>query len=52
MKGGICPIFFANFFISVFLAKGVYFLQNANTLNFELLFRLYHDPQSKYSAFI
>ena len=32
--------------------KGVYFLQNANNLNFKLFLSCIHDPQRKYSAFI
>ena len=32
--------------------KGVYFLQNANNLNFKLFLGCIHEPQSKYSGFI
>ena len=32
--------------------KGVYFLQNANNVNFKLFLDCIHDPQSKYSVCI
>ena len=32
--------------------KGVYFLQNANNLNFKLFLGTIYDPHSKYSAVI
>ena len=37
--GGSCPIFLSPF--DKWLIKGVYFLQNANNLNFKLFFWLY-----------
>ena len=51
--GRALPNFFDTFSqVHFWSITGVYFLQNANDLNFELFFGCVHDPQSKYSAFI
>ena len=54
MRGGrALPIFLDTFSQVLFWPiKGVYFLKNANNLNFKVFLGCIHDPQSKNFAFI